>query len=108
MGEDEGSPNPKELLLQAAEAKRYKNTLDLHGLDVEAAGVRIDQYLYGQFTAGQRFCRIMHGKGTGKLRQSTLDLLAGHPLVEAFRSSTRPEEQGAVIYVVLQENVSEH
>jgi DNA mismatch repair protein MutS2 len=37
--------------------------------------------------------RLVHGKGSGALRKTVRDLLAGHPLVESFRDG-EPSEGG--------------
>jgi DNA mismatch repair protein MutS2 len=57
----------------------------LRRLSVEEALDRLDQYLYDSFMAGLTSVRIVHGKGTGKLRQAVHESLARHPLVRSYR-----------------------
>ncbi|MFC2037168.1 endonuclease MutS2 [Chloroflexota bacterium] len=64
--------------------------LDLRGQTVEQVLPRLDKYLDDAFLAGLPFVRIIHGKGTGALRQAVRQQLRGHPLVK----SQRPGEQG--------------
>lgn len=59
--------------------------LHLRGLRLEEALERLDRYLNDAFLAGWREVRIVHGKGTGTLRQAVRAELARHPLVRAQR-----------------------
>ena len=49
--------------------------LDLRGLRVEDALDKLDHYLEQAFTAGLPFGRIIHGKGTGALRETVRDTM---------------------------------
>ncbi|MGB5925968.1 MAG: Smr/MutS family protein [Dehalococcoidia bacterium] len=57
----------------------------LRRLTVEEALDRLDQYLYDAFMAGMPSVRIVHGKGTGKLRHAVHESLDKHPLVKSYR-----------------------
>ena len=61
------------------------NELRLRHLTVDEALLRLDQYLHDAFMSGLIQVRIIHGKGTGTLRQEVRRQLAGHPLVKSFR-----------------------
>ncbi len=63
--------------------------LDLHALTVEEALPRIDQFLYDTFRAGLHQVWIIHGKGSGVLRQEVSRFLANHPLVKSFCPADR-------------------
>jgi DNA mismatch repair protein MutS2 len=65
--------------------------LDLRGQRVEQVLPRVDKYLDDAFLAGMPFVRIIHGKGTGTLRQVVRQQLQGHPLVKSFRSGEQGE-----------------
>lgn len=64
--------------------------LDLRGQQREDALIRLDQYLDQAFLAQLPWVRIIHGKGSGVLRQAVRQELNNHPLI----SSYRPGEQG--------------
>ena len=57
----------------------------LRQLTVDEALLKLDQYLNDAFMAGLYQVRVIHGKGTGTLRQAARELLARHPLVESYR-----------------------
>ncbi len=58
--------------------------LDLRGQRAEDALVMLDRYLEKAYLAGLPFVRIIHGKGTGKLRQEVRAALKIHPQVASF------------------------
>lgn len=64
--------------------------LDLRGQMTDEALLRLDQYLDQAFLARLPWVRIIHGKGSGALRQVVRQELNGHPLV----SSYRPGDEG--------------
>ncbi len=55
--------------------------LDLRGERVEEALTKLDRYVSAAYMAGLPFGRIIHGKGTGALRQAVREFLAQNPLV---------------------------
>jgi DNA mismatch repair protein MutS2 len=65
----------------------------LLGQTTDEARDRVEQYLDHAFLAGLASVRLVHGKGTGALRKTVRELLAGHPLVESFRDG-EPSEGG--------------
>lgn len=65
--------------------------LDLRGLTVDEMLIELDRYLDTAYLAGLPFVRIIHGKGTGALRQAVRDELAGHSLVSSFRAGDNNE-----------------
>jgi DNA mismatch repair protein MutS2 len=58
--------------------------LDLHRLTVEEALPRVDDFLHDTYCAGLHYVRIVHGKGSGVLRQEVSRYLTTHPLVKSF------------------------
>jgi DNA mismatch repair protein MutS2 len=58
--------------------------LDLRGQRAEDALDMLDRYLEKAYMAGLPFVRIIHGKGTGKLRQEVRAALRVHPQVASF------------------------
>lgn len=58
--------------------------LDLRGQTTEEALDKLERYLDSAYLAGLPWVRIIHGKGTGKLRQAVRQALSGHPQVKSF------------------------
>jgi DNA mismatch repair protein MutS2 len=75
--------------------------LDLRGWRVEEVLPEVDRYLNDAFMAGLPSVRIIHGKGTGALRQAVREQLAHHPLVKSYASGTRLEGGDGVTVAVL-------
>jgi DNA mismatch repair protein MutS2 len=65
--------------------------LDLRGLTVEEMLVELDRYLDSAYLSGLPFVRLIHGKGTGALRQAVRDQLRSHRLVSEFRAGENNE-----------------
>jgi DNA mismatch repair protein MutS2 len=65
--------------------------LDLRGQRAEDALDALDRYLESAFLAGLPFVRIIHGKGTGKLRQAVREMLQGHAHVAAWETGQEKE-----------------
>jgi len=72
--------------------------LDLRGQRAEDALEMLDRYLEKASMAGLPFVRIIHGKGTGKLRQEVRLALKGHPQVLSFEEGG-DKEGGAGVTV---------
>jgi DNA mismatch repair protein MutS2 len=67
--------------------------LDLRGQSTEDALARLDEYLDKAYLSGLPYVRIIHGKGTGKLRQEVRAVLRDHPEVASFEEG-HPSEGG--------------
>jgi DNA mismatch repair protein MutS2 len=65
--------------------------LDLRGQMTDEALLRLDQYLDQAFLARLPWVRIIHGKGSGALRQVVRQELSGHPLVSSYRPGAEGE-----------------
>jgi DNA mismatch repair protein MutS2 len=61
------------------------NELHLRQLTIDEALFKLDRYLNDAFMAGLTQVRIIHGKGTGTLRQAVRKKLDKHPLVSSYR-----------------------
>jgi DNA mismatch repair protein MutS2 len=77
--------------------------VDLHSLRADEALIRLDLFLNGAFVSGSPRVRVIHGKGTGALRQAVQGMLRHHPLVKSFRSGVTGEGGAGVTLVELQE-----
>ena len=66
-------------------------TLDVRGLRAEEAVLELDKYLDDATLAGFNRVTVVHGKGTGALRQAVAAHLSRHPEVAAFRLGAESE-----------------
>lgn len=71
--------------------KMVNMELDLHAMTIDEAMPLVQEYLNDAYMAGLKEVRIVHGKGTGTLRQAVMRELKGHPLVRSFRPGDRFE-----------------
>jgi len=68
----------------------FKQELDLHRLTVDEAIPRLDEFLHTAFQSGYYRVWIVHGKGSGILRQEVQRYLAKHPLVRSYHPADSP------------------
>jgi DNA mismatch repair protein MutS2 len=91
-GEPEGEEPP-----QTPKPRQGKITLppthDSPGMEMDIRGQRVDEgldaldrYLEKAYLSGLPFVRIIHGKGTGRLRESVRDALRNSPFIDRFES----------------------
>ena len=79
-------------------AKSVSTEINVIGENVEDALFIVDKYLDDCYLANLPTARIVHGKGTGKLRNGIHDFLKKHPHVKSFRLGTFGEgEMGVTI-----------
>ena len=83
------------------EAAAPESQLDLRGWRVEDALDEVDSYLNDAAMTGLASVRLLHGKGTGALRQAIRDQLRKHPLVKGFESAPQREGGDGVTVVTL-------
>ncbi len=74
----------------------------LIGKTAEESIALTDRFLNHAFLTGQKSVRIIHGRGTGKLRRSLQEYLKTHPLVQNFHSDDS-SGKGGVTIVLLEE-----
>ncbi len=77
--------------------RRASDEIDLRGLRVEAATIRIDTALNDAALDGIASVRIIHGKGTGVLRRAVREYLEGHPLAGSIGSGEGAGGDGVTI-----------
>jgi len=77
------------------------NEVRLRQLTVDEALLKLDQFLHDAFMAGLYQVRVVHGKGTGTLRQAVREKLAKHPLVNSYRPGEYGEGGEGVTIVEL-------
>lgn len=82
-------------------AKSISSEINVIGKNVEDAIFIIDKYLDDAFLANLQVVRIVHGKGTGKLREGIHSFLRKNSHVENFRIGTYGEGEMGVTIVEL-------
>jgi DNA mismatch repair protein MutS2 len=65
--------------------KNIKTSIDLRGMSLEEAFLEIDKYLDDAYLSGLNEVQLIHGKGTGVLRQGIAEFLRKHQLVKDYR-----------------------
>jgi len=75
--------------------------LHLRGLRVEPALYELDRYLDRAAVARHERVRIVHGKGTGAIRQAVHERLKEHPLVKSYRLADIGQGDAGVTIVEL-------
>ncbi|MFC1862127.1 Smr/MutS family protein [Chloroflexota bacterium] len=78
-----------------------ENEVHLRHLTVDEAILKLDRYLHDAFMAGLYQVKVVHGKGTGTLRQMVRGQLAKHPLVKSYRAGLYGEGGSGVTIVDL-------
>lgn len=78
--------------VRSESTSHVSNQLDLRGKRYEEALSEVDQYLDSAILAGYPQVIIVHGKGTGALRQGITDYLKNHRSVKSFEFA--PANQG--------------
>ncbi len=78
--------------------------VDLRGLMAEDALDKMERYLEQAYLAGLPWVRIIHGKGTGKLRQAVREALKGHAYVKSFEEGGHTEGGEGVTVAKLNAN----
>jgi DNA mismatch repair protein MutS2 len=77
--------------LRLDRARTVASSLDLRGARVEEALDALDRYLQDASLAGLDRVAIIHGLGTGALRDAVRSAASGHPLVRDARPGERGE-----------------
>ncbi len=77
------------------------NSIDLRGLNLDEARPLVDKLLDNALWAGLNRVDLIHGKGTGKLKEGLRSYLKEHPLVGTFRTGTSAEGGEGVTVVEL-------
>jgi DNA mismatch repair protein MutS2 len=90
--------------VEAVRVNRARNvplSLDLRGARVDEALTALDRYLDDASVAGLARVSVIHGLGTGALRDAVRSDAAAHPLVRTVRSGERGEGGDGVTVVEL-------
>ncbi|WP_296971736.1 endonuclease MutS2 [Tepidanaerobacter sp. EBM-38] len=84
-----------------SKAKEISTEIDLRGLTVDEALAEVDNYLDDAMMAGVARVTLIHGKGTGALRQGITDMLKTRSDIKAFRLGNMDEGGSGVTVVEL-------
>ncbi len=65
----------------------YNNlpTLDLHGVDRDYARILINDFIKDNYAMKNDKIVIIHGIGTGIIRQTTQEVLSKNPIVDSYK-----------------------
>ena len=96
-----GETNPHESKIFGAELSGNAHAIDLHGLDVQSGIHELEIFLHSAFVGGHEVVKIIHGRGTGKMRDAIRNFLKSEPLVAFFRDSNNVTEMSGVTFAVL-------
>jgi DNA mismatch repair protein MutS2 len=86
-------------MIMLEKARTLSPELHLRGLRVEIGLEHVEKYLDDAMAAGVDQVRIIHGKGTGQMRNAVHNYLRTHPGVSSYRLG-EPEEGGLGVTVV--------
>lgn len=81
--------------------KSVSSSVDLRGMDAEEAIYVVDKYLDEAYVAGLEMVTVIHGKGTGVLRNTINDLLKKHHHAKSYRLGNYGEGGTGVTVVEL-------
>ena len=84
-----------------SKSQTISSEINVIGLNVEEANFVIDKFLDDASLAKLETIRIIHGKGTGKLKNGIHQFLKRHPQVKAYRMGTYGEGEMGVTVVTL-------
>lgn len=98
--EDEEQAKEQKLQKYKVEkSKKVSQSLDLRGMRYQEAQQELDKYLDDALLAGLRELEIIHGKGSGALRDAVSELIENHPHVKDYRRG-REKEGGSGVTIV--------
>ncbi|MBI2778077.1 MAG: endonuclease MutS2 [Chloroflexi bacterium] len=77
--------------IRLSRARTVPSSLDLRGARVDEALTALDRYLEDGSLAGLDRVTVIHGLGTGALRDAVREAASAHPLVKSVRAGERGE-----------------
>ncbi len=92
------APSDDHALPKAPITNRVKMELDLRGMRVEEGLEALDSYLDAAALSGLPFSRIIHGKGTGRMRQAVRKVVAKHHAIASWEAGKQGEgDEGVTV-----------
>ena len=92
---------PRKSTWKADVVESDQQELKLIGLRVDEALALLEPFLNHAAAGGLRELRVIHGIGSGRLREAVREHLEQHPLVESYRSGTEYEGRDGATVVTL-------
>ena len=87
--------------IKTAIADGFKPEIDVRGMTGDEAWFRVDKYIDDAYLAGVASVRIIHGKGTGALRQALWDFFRADKRIATFRQGVYGEGDAGVTVLEL-------
>jgi DNA mismatch repair protein MutS2 len=100
-GSSGGAAGTNTAEIRASRSRSVPMSLDLRGARVDEALSALERYLEDGSLAGLERVTVIHGLGTGALRDAVRTEAAAHPLVRAVRPGERGEGGDGVTVVEL-------
>ncbi len=76
---------------------------DVRGMTLDEAIMIVDKFIDDSYISGLHEVTVIHGKGTGILRQGIGDFLRKHPTVKSYRAGRYGEGEAGVTVVTLKD-----
>jgi DNA mismatch repair protein MutS2 len=92
---------PQNVHVNVSAKQLENNEINVIGRKADEAVEMADKFLDDAFLAQMNTVRIVHGIGTGALRQAISELLSSHPHVSHFESAAHSEGGRGVTIVTL-------
>jgi DNA mismatch repair protein MutS2 len=92
---------PSRLGRRSPSRKKVSVELDLRGRRADQVQPELEDYLDSASFTGLSLVRIIHGHGTGTVKQIVRETLSGHPLVKSFKAGEQGEGGNGVTIVEL-------
>lgn len=82
-------------------AASFPTEIHLRRMKVRPALIELEKYLEGASSAGLPRVRVIHGKGTGTLKDAVIEFLSRNPLVARHQAASPAEGDGGVTIAIM-------
>ncbi len=90
----------KSLTKDVSDYSKFENELDIRGMVPEEASQFVDRFIDAAFMSSQTMIRIIHGKGTGALRQLVARRMKNYPFQEVSHPDRKEGGDGVTIGIL--------
>ena len=87
----------RSLSTDVGDYSRFENELDIRGMLPEEATHYLERFIDAAFMSQRDQIRIVHGKGTGTLRQLVARTMKGYPFVQVMHPDKKQGGDGVTI-----------